>query len=190
MPLWLLLTRVVLYRVQLLTRSIVAQKRTLRTGARPPGMGGNVGLKVATLVPSNTDLVHLTFTSALWTHIPVEVSETWIIIGEKFCCLWSSHSIKDAVSGRRGQILSKVDLIWQFDTHFLPFLDYAEKECTRLSNGLGRWFYVNSSRGEWTNFQTCNKVEAHLTQERVHVALYAISVIALTPALIIFFAYS
>ena len=62
---------------------------------------------------------------------------------------------------------------------------YAEKQC----EANGRWFYNNSSGGEWTNYKTCSRVRAHLTQERVHMALYAISVVALTPAIIIFFAY-
>ena len=61
---------------------------------------------------------------------------------------------------------------------------YAEKQC--LENG--RWYYTNRS-GEWTNYKTCSRVEAHLTQERVHVVLYGISVAALTPAIVIFFAY-
>jgi hypothetical protein len=53
----------------------------------------------------------------------------------------------------------------------------------------GRWFYRNDTGGEWTNYTTCSKVKAHLTQEYVHVALYGISVVALTPAIIIFYAY-
>jgi len=61
---------------------------------------------------------------------------------------------------------------------------YAEKQCM----GDGRWFYSNSS-GEWTNYKTCSRVNAHLTQEHVHVALYGISVVALMPAIIIFFTY-
>ena len=64
------------------------------------------------------------------------------------------------------------------------FKGYAEKQC--MENG--RWFYSNES-GEWTNYKTCSRVKAHLTQERVHVALYGISVAALTPAIIIFFSY-
>ena len=61
---------------------------------------------------------------------------------------------------------------------------YAEKKCT----GQGRWFYTNTS-GEWTNYTTCSKVKAHLTQEKVHVVLYIVSVVALTPAILIFFSY-
>eukprot|EP00093_Oithona_nana_P000734 00734.XXX_908_2324_1 [CDS] Oithona nana genome sequencing. len=61
---------------------------------------------------------------------------------------------------------------------------FAEKQC--LENG--RWYFTNRS-GEWTNYKTCSRVKAHLTQERVHVVLYGISVAALTPAIVIFFAY-
>ena len=63
-------------------------------------------------------------------------------------------------------------------------LGFAEKHC--LSGG--RWFY-SSKGGEWTNYKTCSRVKDHLTQEQVHVALYGVSVVALTPAIIIFFAY-
>ena len=42
---------------------------------------------------------------------------------------------------------------------------------------------------EWTNFKTCAVVNKHLTQEKVHMVLYIISVVALMPAIIIFFAY-
>lgn len=53
----------------------------------------------------------------------------------------------------------------------------------------GKWYFNESKNGEWTNFETCSRVQAHLTQEHVHVALYGLSVVALTPAIIIFFAY-
>ena len=53
----------------------------------------------------------------------------------------------------------------------------------------GTWYFNQSKNGEWTNFETCSRVQAHLTQEHVHVALYGLSVVALTPAIIIFFAY-
>ena len=61
---------------------------------------------------------------------------------------------------------------------------YAEKIC----NSNGKW-YQNSSLGEWTNYKTCSIVKNHLTREKVHMALYAVSVAALVPAIIIFFVY-
>ena len=48
---------------------------------------------------------------------------------------------------------------------------------------------MNSDHSEWTNFTTCGQTDVHLKQEYVHVILYGFSVIALTPAIIIFFAY-
>ena len=42
---------------------------------------------------------------------------------------------------------------------------------------------------EWTDFTTCSKVKALLSQEYVHVALYALSIVFLVPAIIIFFSY-
>lgn len=61
---------------------------------------------------------------------------------------------------------------------------YAEKQC--MPNG--RWYFSNLT-GEWTNYATCSSVKAHLTQEWVHMVFYIISIVALTPAIIIFFAY-
>lgn len=61
---------------------------------------------------------------------------------------------------------------------------YAEKTC--MSDG--RWFYRNNV-GEWTNYTTCSRVSTYIVKEHVHVALYALSVVALTPAIIIFFSY-
>ena len=66
----------------------------------------------------------------------------------------------------------------------LAFTGYAEKSCTEN----GTWYY-SAKVGEWTNFTTCSKLRAHLTQEHVHVFLYGLSVVALAPAIVIFFAY-
>ena len=66
---------------------------------------------------------------------------------------------------------------------FLP-LGFAEKQCL----ASGKWFFSNIT-GEWTNYKTCSRIKAHLTQEHIHVALYGLSAVALTPAIIIFFAY-
>jgi len=61
---------------------------------------------------------------------------------------------------------------------------YAEKTC----ESAGQW-KLNDRGLEWTNFKTCAVVNKHLTQEKVHMVLYIISVVALMPAIIIFFAY-
>ena len=64
-------------------------------------------------------------------------------------------------------------------------LGFAEKRCTEN----GTWYLDPIRHSEWTNFTTCSQTDVHLTQEYVHVILYGFSVIALTPAIIIFFAY-
>ena len=76
---------------------------------------------------------------------------------------------------------STMKSFWWF--HFL-IIGFAEKRCTEN----GTW-YLNSDHSEWTNFTTCGQTDVHLKQEYVHVILYGFSVIALTPAIIIFFAY-
>ncbi len=62
---------------------------------------------------------------------------------------------------------------------------YAETFC----NASGTWLTLPRPRGEWTDYTTCGRVGALLTQEYVHIAFYAASVLALAPALIIFFVY-
>jgi hypothetical protein len=46
------------------------------------------------------------------------------------------------------------------------------------------------SRGvEYTDYTTCSVLSAMLAQEKVHLAMYAVSIAALLPALAIFFSY-
>ncbi|XP_059085295.1 calcitonin gene-related peptide type 1 receptor-like isoform X2 [Tigriopus californicus] len=60
---------------------------------------------------------------------------------------------------------------------------YVEKTC----NSSGQW--LTRANGEWTNYTTCSPHQEFLTQDYVLVSLYGLSVIALLPAIIIFFSY-
>eukprot|EP00095_Tigriopus_kingsejongensis_P004606 snap_masked-scaffold2114_size20529-processed-gene-0.1 protein:Tk04606 transcript:snap_masked-scaffold2114_size20529-processed-gene-0.1-mRNA-1 annotation:"calcitonin gene-related peptide type 1 receptor" len=60
---------------------------------------------------------------------------------------------------------------------------YAEKYC----NSTGEW--LQREDGEWTDFTTCSRVNVLRTQEYVHLSLYGVSIIALVPAIVIFFSY-
>ncbi|CAG7728829.1 unnamed protein product [Allacma fusca] len=62
----------------------------------------------------------------------------------------------------------------------------------KICDANGTWAkYLNSHR-EWTNYSTCSNhaLETHKKKANVHVMAYTVSIIALIPALIIFFSYS
>ncbi|GIY84728.1 calcitonin gene-related peptide type 1 receptor [Caerostris extrusa] len=63
-------------------------------------------------------------------------------------------------------------------------IKYAHKEC--LPNGT---WYTNEYLREWTNYTTCGKREEHRQYLYFHIATFAISIIFIIPALIIFSAY-
>ena len=68
------------------------------------------------------------------------------------------------------------------------FKIYLQLKVLIHSNSKSEYFFCAKGL-EWTNFKTCAVVNKHLTQEKVHMVLYIISVVALMPAIIIFFAY-
>ena len=58
----------------------------------------------------------------------------------------------------------------------------------KLCDNNGKWF--RKGRGsEWTNYSTCSAVERIQKKSAVHMAAYAISMILLFPALLIFALY-
>jgi hypothetical protein len=61
------------------------------------------------------------------------------------------------------------------------------KECTKE----GEWYRHPKSREEWTNYSGCGAatVSIHVRRAYVLITAYAISIVALVPALLIFFAY-
>ncbi|KAF0305523.1 Calcitonin receptor [Amphibalanus amphitrite] len=65
---------------------------------------------------------------------------------------------------------------------------YATKECEHT----GRWFTILNSRNqtrEWSDYGPCKQLTELLRRVYVHVTANAVSIVALVPALIIFFSY-
>ena len=66
--------------------------------------------------------------------------------------------------------------------------DYATKQC----EADGRWFMRLDGRNqtqEWSDYGPCKQVSDLLRRVYVHVSANAVSIVALVPALVIFFSY-
>jgi len=73
--------------------------------------------------------------------------------------------------------------VWFFIT---PIAVTAEKSCQED----GHW-YSKPGHSEWTNYSNCasSVIEVQKRRTYVHVTAYGVSIIAIIPALLVFFSY-
>jgi len=76
-----------------------------------------------------------------------------------------------------------------FFLHLSFFTYYITENAEKLCLPSGHWYVKPGSMVEWTNFTTCIKVNNLVVQEYAHIGMYAISAMALLPAIVIFFSF-
>jgi hypothetical protein len=77
------------------------------------------------------------------------------------------------------------EILWKFPVRQNNvFTVFASKQC----EAEGRWYHVSSGE-EWTNYSTCSLVPNLKKRAYVSIAAYAVTIVAIIPALAIFSIY-